>query len=414
MSQRSAATLPMVPRRKQCGMASWVSPLGRFSSLSTNWPTIDELLRLRFSAHAEIRAQGAEFAMESKRLLKADLERICLENVQACILIGNLCGAEANADSESLFFGIAMRMARLLHLAVEVPSEDGITRETKRRVWWTLYMIDRWSSAGLGLPRQFYNDCGSPDLPMNELVFHRLKEGDPNPSASSQRAGLWAHMITLVTIFGHIQDLNQHLAREDLEEDYIESAVCGLAESLERFDNGLPSDVQLTFDNLATHARQGVGRTFVALHLGFHHYATLLYFQYLDTQRPASPNKVLYANRCKNHAAAFSDLLRTSHEYKDCAAVYNIVGHMTVVSSSVLLHTLLFGEDDELPSARRRLESNFELLVKLRNYWPSVRLMVSSVVPSVSSLLIRYLDGPSLYVSKCLLLVSKFEYPQDR
>jgi hypothetical protein len=154
--------------------------------------------------------------------------------------------------------------------------------------------------------------------------------------------------------------------------------VFDLAERLEKFDSELPTDVQSTFENLTTHARQGVGRTFVALHLGFHHYATLLYFQYLDTQRAASPNGVLYANRCKLHAAAFSDLLRTSHETPDCAAVYNIVGHMTVVSSSVLLHTLLFGEDDELPSARQRLNSNFELLIKLRDYWPSVRLMVSA------------------------------------
>jgi hypothetical protein len=271
-----------------------------------------------------------------------------------------------------------MLMARLLHLDVDMLEDDEIMRETKRRVFWTLYMIDRWSSAGLGLHRQFENDRGSLNLPMNEVAFHKLQLGDQHRTGISQQPGLWAYMVTLVEIFGHIQDLNQHLAREDLGEDYIESTVFDLAERLEKFDSELPTDVQSTFENLTTHARHGVGRTFVALHLGFHHYATLLYFQYLDTQRAASPNGVLYANRCKLHAAAFSDLLRTSHETPDCAAVYNIVGHMTVVSSSVLLHTLLFGEDGELLSARQRLNSNFELLIKLRDYWPSVRLMVSA------------------------------------
>jgi hypothetical protein len=43
--------------------------------------------------------------MESKRELKAGLEDICLANVQACIIVGNLCGAEGNNDSEALFFG---------------------------------------------------------------------------------------------------------------------------------------------------------------------------------------------------------------------------------------------------------------------------------------------------------------------
>jgi hypothetical protein len=45
------------------------------------------------------------FSSEAKRLVKADLENICLENVQACILVGNICLAESNPDSESLYFG---------------------------------------------------------------------------------------------------------------------------------------------------------------------------------------------------------------------------------------------------------------------------------------------------------------------
>ena len=45
------------------------------------------------------------FSLEAKRLVKADLENICLENVQACILVGNICLAESNPDAESLYFG---------------------------------------------------------------------------------------------------------------------------------------------------------------------------------------------------------------------------------------------------------------------------------------------------------------------
>lgn len=41
---------------------------------------------------------------ESKRLLKIDLERVCLENIQTCILVANLCVAHANPSSEFLFF----------------------------------------------------------------------------------------------------------------------------------------------------------------------------------------------------------------------------------------------------------------------------------------------------------------------
>lgn len=333
-------------------------------------------LSARFSSHAGIRLQTEKFAMDSKRELKADLDHICLENVQACILVGNLCGAEGNNDTEALFFGIAMRMARILHLAVESINETAITRETKRRVWWTLYMIDRWSAAGLGLSREFHDDGSYPELPMNEAAFHRLNRNNLDEIGNIQIPGLWAHMITLVKIFGQVQDLNQHLAKDDIPEEQVESSVAQIAEFLEIYQRELPSDLLQTYDNLVSHARQGIGRTFVALHLGYHHYATLLYFQYLDTQRLSSANRAAYAHLCKHHAAAFSDLLRLAHDEDGCAAVYNIVAHMTIVSSSVLLYTLLFGEEDELAAARQRLESNFELLIELKSYWPSVRSMM--------------------------------------
>ncbi len=63
-------------------------------------------LSARFSNDAAVRMQAETFAMESKRELKADLEHICLENVQACILVGNLCGAEGDNNTEALFFGM--------------------------------------------------------------------------------------------------------------------------------------------------------------------------------------------------------------------------------------------------------------------------------------------------------------------
>jgi hypothetical protein len=182
-------------------------------------------------------------------------------------------------------------------------------------------------------------------------------------------------MLTLVKIFGHIQDLNKELVDKDWNEEYIESSVLLLSQQLTDFDRELPSTMVYTPENLALQVQRGVGRTFVALHLGYHHYATLLYYQYLDQYRPDIPNRRMFVQRCKYHATSFCELLRTSED-QGSEAFHNVVGHMTVVSSSVLLHTLLLGDDEELPMARERLESNFRFLVKLRDLWPSVDLMV--------------------------------------
>ena len=127
------------------------------------------------------------------------------------------------------------------------------------------------------------------------------------------------------------------------------------------------------------HVSRGLGRTFIAFHLGYHHYCTLLFYQYLDLHRPPTRNGKAYATRCKVHATKFCDILKASREQREAEALYNIVGHITVVSSSVLLHTYLFGDVDELLDTRRRLESNLESLVQLRSYWSSVELMVGDI-----------------------------------
>jgi hypothetical protein len=185
-------------------------------------------------------------------------------------------------------------------------------------------------------------------------------------------------VIALVKIFGHIQDLNRESVESPhLDEEGIEAQVLFLAKQLADFDRNLPSTMIFTSANLDFQIQRGVGRTFVALHLGYHHYATLLYYQYLDQRRPATSNGKMLANRCKYHATTFCDLIKTSNQRGHAEAFYNVVGHMTLIASSVLLHTLLLGEDDELPLARQRLEFNFEFLVRLGEFWPSIELMVN-------------------------------------
>ena len=151
--------------------------------------------------------------------------------------------------------------------------------------------------------------------------------------------------------------------------------VAHLFSRLQKWQEDLPELLRLNVENLHFHKGRGQGRTFVALHLGYFHYATLLSFHFLDQSSASIPFATIYAERCRQHASAYSDLLKTSYELGECEGMHNIVGHMTVVSSSVLLHTLLFGAEEELDSAKRQLESNFNILVRLKAWWPSVAQM---------------------------------------
>ena len=318
-------------------------------------------------------------------LLETSVSLSLIQTLSHCILV-TICNSIATYRRPLAEFSlvIANRMAQLLKLANEDPEDSAVLREVKRRVWWSLYMIDRWASAGLGLSRQFHTEGLAPRLPMDEVAFSGMADGTEDESLN-YHPGIWAHMLSLVKIFGHIQDLNKELVDNDWNETYIESSVMKFSQQLTEFEQELPPTMVYTLENLGLQVQRGVGRTFVALHLGYHHYAVLLYYQYLDQYRPDTPNRRMYVQRCKYHATSFCELLRASEQHQT-EAFHNVLGHMTVVSSSVLLHTLLLGDDEELPMARARLEFNFRFLVKLKNFWPSVDLMVSSKFRPTASL----------------------------
>ncbi|PVH88083.1 hypothetical protein DL98DRAFT_404711 [Cadophora sp. DSE1049] len=338
-------------------------------------------LAARFSSDEGVRQHGHVWAASARKLVRDGLEHACIENIQACILAGNICLADSQPDSESIFFAIANRMAEILKLPRPNPADGPITVEIKRRVWWSLFMIDRWASAGLGLARQVHVDDDAPPLPMDEVQFRLLSPAHGSETFTAWNPGIWSHMIALVKIFGDIQDFNKMLVEAvDWEEDHIESRVLHFAEMLTSFERDLPPTMTFSPENLNIQSDRGVGRAFVALHLGYHHYATLLYYQYLDQRRPSTPTKRIFTERCKYHAIAFCELIRMSAKQGGVEALHNVVGHMTVVSSSVLLHTLLLGNDAELPMARQRLESNFEFLVRLREIWPSVDVMMKRLI----------------------------------
>lgn len=58
----------------------------------------------KFSGNPDTRRQGPGLAAESKRLLQADISHICLENIQACILVAMLSVGQGDSASEALFF----------------------------------------------------------------------------------------------------------------------------------------------------------------------------------------------------------------------------------------------------------------------------------------------------------------------
>lgn len=59
----------------------------------------------RLSGKAEIRRKADSFFSTARYILKLGIDDVKLSNLQSCILVANLCGAEGDSQSEALYFG---------------------------------------------------------------------------------------------------------------------------------------------------------------------------------------------------------------------------------------------------------------------------------------------------------------------
>lgn len=275
-------------------------------------------------------------------------------------------------------------MMQLIEPRTGQENDNEVSHELRIRIWWALFAADNWCSSSLGFPRQMKDWPRPARLPMEERLFADMDPDEPLMGSNEpcKSPGLWAHMATLLEVFSPIQELNWRAANsEGLHPDQIEEDTYQLAQLLDNWEMSLPPDVQLTESSLIEHSKQGTGGIFMGLHLGFHHYATLLFYQYLDKRSTMTMRAQQFATRCKHHALSYSTWLARGRRQSGCEAVYPTIAHMAIVSSSVLLHTLLFGEEDELAQSRQCLEANFQALLELEEYWPIVKTMVKLPFP---------------------------------
>lgn len=211
--------------------------------------------------------------------------------------------------------------------------------------------------------------------PVNELTFRNMSHNTPDDEtapddAHSRRTGLWSQMIPLTKLFGQVNDLNYSLVDCCEIKENTTDTVTFLSDGLTQWELDLPSQLRESQANLSYFSRRGLGHVFVALHVGFHYHQVLLFYRFL--QLDSTDHMAGYhAYRCKSHATAISNLLWSAHDEFSVDCVWVRVSHVLVISSSVHLHTLLLESNPEaVDEARCLLERNFQLLLRLRRYWP--------------------------------------------
>ncbi|CAG8898975.1 unnamed protein product [Penicillium egyptiacum] len=343
----------------------------------------------RFFETSDLRERARVWAYHSKRLFDSRTEAVSLAAIQACVLLCTIAFGEGDMEMESLYGAQAIRMVQLKGLPVAL-SSSAIQRETEIRVWWTVWMLDNWASAGARIPRQLTVDPNFP-APMEERDFENLGHEGPaltmtTPSDTAEaglhRYGLWAQMIPLTEVIAPINEIHELTVQNRLTDDQLFERVDQISYKLDSWKLNLPSSLHFTPEARKSYAATGHGRILAALHTGFHHFSQLLYYQFLQgsISNTAGNNPKIdeYARRCRQHAAELSDLLWIAKQTPGCECSWPMVGHLLAISSSVHLHSLLFDDNESnLGNAKHMLKQNFEMMIFLRQYWPSIDLSMS-------------------------------------
>jgi hypothetical protein len=236
-------------------------------------------------------------------------------------------------------------------------------------------MIDVWSSTGVRLPR-LMSPQPNISLPMNEATFLQMTraQGFTAEVETDRASSLLAQMVRLNRILSEINDFNIKAAETNLDPEYISTTISTLSTNLDDWLTNLPPYMHDTPSNLQFYASQGQGHLFVTLYLGYYHYGQMLFYRFLhEDVRAYIPRTHFYAKKCKDHAVRLCEMIYRSEEVPGCAVLYNMVGHVLVIASTVQIHTLLFGVDNEsVAQAKARLERNFCIITKLRALWPTL------------------------------------------
>ncbi|KLU90338.1 hypothetical protein MAPG_09301 [Magnaporthiopsis poae ATCC 64411] len=345
-------------------------------------------LSARFSNHdhfADVapRDRGERFRVACEAQLR--VRHVSILTVQVCVLLGAYSAGHGEIEAENVYYTLAGRMACTMNL-LDRPVSSLLEREMNIRAWWSLCMIDVWSSTAVKLPRIMPPAAHIPAAvhPMDELPFLEMGTNDPMSASGGSallESPLLAEMIKLNRVLANIIDFNKTCVAARLAGPALDSGVQKLSLELEHWLVSLPPSMSDTPENLAWFAARGLGRMFAAVYLGYYYFSQLLYFQFLGgTVDDGNSSKgrlsvhVVYAERCKTHAARLCDLIYRCADTPGADVRYPMVAHVLVIASTVQIHTLLFAASEQpIREARARLERNFQIiLLDLKPFWPAV------------------------------------------
>ncbi|KAJ1671680.1 hypothetical protein GGF38_000619 [Coemansia sp. RSA 25] len=307
----------------------------------------------RYSKHPAVRTDppysaSAVYINRAKLLVIDAIEEPSLGNAQGLMIMCMMNFALGNETVTTFYKAMALNMCILLgfnrldsingpvqpnsncgghdHLTVSTMAMDWVDREAARRLWWTMFSIENYSSVCMGLSPSIQAEYCDVHLPASTLEW---EQGYPinsttavavdanNPSKRSRLDGNPIHMLAayhaqLSLIFSKVAWLvtRTNSSAEDAVAQFSE-----LNSVLQRWYEGLPKELRLSSVDTLLFGHQDSSEYYhiCVLHMRF--YTTVIQLNHAIPEFSDDPAVIEPGQRkCVIAASRISDLLRSSFE----------------------------------------------------------------------------------------------------
>ncbi|KAF4340688.1 transcriptional regulatory [Fusarium beomiforme] len=132
-------------------------------ALGSHWTPLERPGSLRIDEHDP----GRLFFEKAKALVPDIIERPGLRSIQACLILGVYLMPLNAIGSSYVYTGMALRKALAfdLHQDSDDQSINAREREVRRRLWWSIYSLERCSTIKLNRPRSVAPEIITVPLP---------------------------------------------------------------------------------------------------------------------------------------------------------------------------------------------------------------------------------------------------------
>ncbi|CZR68016.1 uncharacterized protein PAC_17915 [Phialocephala subalpina] len=225
------------------------------------------------------------YARAALELLQKELIRPSLESIQGYILISQHLGGEGDVRAKHICTGLARLHCQSLRLW-ETEGLGLLNQQVRRRTYPSVIITSKCSTADTSIPSPLAEHLPEYLVLLDEedLLAIRL---------SPSQHGFWTQMAKNIDLFREILDAIIVLGSGQTLDSQMKKIKI-LSERLDRWEEELPPTLRYCSENLEHFQSVGFGKTFLAMHIGYHHYRQLLYFPFLD---PRNDNQTAFECR---------------------------------------------------------------------------------------------------------------------